>query len=474
MARTTTSRSPSGHAHRSTSSAGPGSGPTTGGASVLRAARAVVDGREVGVSLVLEDGRIAAVRAYDAEIAAGLPVTRLAADEVLLPGVVDTHVHVNEPGRTEWEGFASATRAAAAGGVTTIVDMPLNCVPPTVDVASLDAKRAAARGQCYVDVGFWGGAVPGNTSDLRPLHDEGVFGFKCFLVASGVEEFPPLGTSELRGVLAETATLDAMVIVHAEDEASIEAAPPHHGPVFADFVASRPPSAERRAIHDVLTAARATGARVHVLHLSDAGSLPMLRAAMDDHVRVSVETCPHYLTFEAESVPDGATELKCCPPIRDRANREALWEGLAAGTIGTVVTDHSPCTVDLKALDSGDFGLAWGGVAALQVGLPAVWTEARRRGHSLVEVVAWMATGPADLVGLTDRGRIAVGAVADFAVLAPEESFTVDAARLHHRNPLSAYAGRTLTGAVRRTVLRGAPIDLAAPPRGELLRRGAS
>jgi allantoinase len=401
-------------------------------------------------------------------------VVELADDEVLLPGLVDAHVHVNEPGRTDWEGFASATRAAAAGGVTTIIDMPLNSIPPTVSVAALDQKRAVARDQAYVDVGFWGGAVPGNVPELKAMHDAGVFGFKCFLLHSGVDEFPHLSPRELREALAEAATFDGLVIVHAEDPDTIEGAPQPEGRAYAGFLGSRPKVAEERAISLVVDAARETGARAHILHLSDADALPLLADARASGVRVSVETCPHYLTLEAEEIPDGATQFKCCPPIRDHANRDRLWAGLADGTIATIVSDHSPCTEDLKRLDTGDFGEAWGGIAGLQLGLPAIWTEARRRGHSLADVVRWMAQGPADQVGLTDRGRIAVGATADLVVFAPDEDFTVDVTALHHKNPVSAYAGRTLTGAVRRTWLAGIPVDIDAAPRGRLLRRGQS
>ena len=440
---------------------------------VIRAARAVVDGEETGVTLSLAGGRIVAGDSLDAAGEADR-VVELADDEVLLPGLVDAHVHVNEPGRTDWEGFASATRAAAAGGVTTIIDMPLNSIPPTVSVAALDEKRAVARDQAYVDVGFWGGAVPGNVPELRAMHDAGVFGFKCFLLHSGVDEFPHLSPRELREALAEAATFDGLVIVHAEDPDTIDGAPKPKGRAYAGFLGSRPKVAEERAISLVVDAARATGARAHILHLSDADALPLLADARASGVRVSVETCPHYLTLEAEEIPDGATQFKCCPPIRDHANRDRLWAGLADGTIATIVSDHSPCTEDLKRLDTGDFGEAWGGIAGLQLGLPAIWTEARRRGHSLADVVRWMAQGPADQVGLADRGRIAVGATADLVVFAPDEDFTVDVAALHHKNPVSAYAGRTLTGTVRRTWLAGIPVDIDAAPRGRLLRRGQS
>ena len=442
---------------------------------VIRARRAIIDGAERPATITVSDGLIRDIGPLDAPLPDGVErsdVLDLGPDVVLIPGLVDTHVHVNEPGRTEWEGFESATRAAAAGGVTTLIDMPLNSIPPTTTSEGLRVKRSAATTQSFVDVGFWGGAVPGNVADLAPLHEAGVFGFKCFLLHSGVDEFPPLSPVELREALTEAARIDALVIVHAEDAATIEAATPASGRLHQDFVASRPRDAEERAIAEVIAAARETGARVHILHLSDGDALPMLRQAQADGVQISVETCPHYLTLDAEDVPDGATEFKCCPPIRERGNRDALWAGLADGTIATVVTDHSPCTADLKLFDTGDFGLAWGGIAGLQVGLPAVWTEARRRGVPLTDVIGWMASATADQVGLVDRGRIAVGTRADLVVFAPEESFVVDVTSLHHRNQVSAYDGKTLTGVVRTTLLHGIPIDLTAPPRGVLLTRG--
>jgi allantoinase len=436
---------------------------------LVRARRAVVAGRETSVGVGIRAGRIVHLAAYDDPIEAEA-VVELLDDEVLLPGLVDTHVHVNEPGRTEWEGFESATRAAAAGGVTTIVDMPLNSIPPTTTVAGLEEKRAAARDRVWVDVGFWGGAVPGNAADLSALHDAGVFGFKCFLIDSGVEEFPHLSTGEFVDAMTETARIGALMLVHAEDAALIDESRAH-GTAYAGFLDSRPQAAEERAIAVVIDAARRTRGRSHVVHLSAAQAVPALRAARADGVDLSVETCPHYLTFDAAEVPDGATEFKCCPPIRDAGNRDLLWEGLAAGDIDLVVTDHSPCVVELKRHDLGDFAQAWGGIASLQLGLPAVWTGARERGHGLADVVRWMATAPADRVGLPDRGRIEVGASADLCVFAPDETFVVDPARLHHRNPISAYAGRTLTGTVRQTWLHGVLVDIAAAPRGRLLRR---
>ena len=438
---------------------------------VVRARRAVVDGREAAVTVVVEGGRIAGLTSYDAEVAAGSEVT-LTDDEVLLPGLVDTHVHVNEPGRTDWEGFASATRAAAAGGVTTLVDMPLNSIPPTTTLAGLEIKRAVAQPQVMVDVGFWGGAVPTNLDELEALHAAGVFGFKCFLLPSGVDEFPPLDGAALTATMTETARLGALLIVHAEDETEIAAAPDASGSGYARFLGSRPRKAEDVAIARVIDAAAASGGRAHIVHLSSSDALPLIRRARADGVRLTVETCPHYLSLAAEEIADGHTEFKCCPPIREAANRDLLWGALADGTLDLVVTDHSPCATDLKRRESGDFGAAWGGIASLEIGLAAVWTEARWRGYSLADVVTWMAAGPADLVGLTTKGRIAVGADADLSAFAPEQPFVVDPARLHHKNPVSAYAGRTLTGTVRRTWLRGVPVDLAGPPRGRLLRRG--
>ena len=427
---------------------------------VVRSRRVVLPEGERPATVCVRDGRIAAVEAYNAPGLEGVDL----GDVALLPGLVDTHVHVNEPGRTEWEGFATATRAAAAGGVTTIVDMPLNSLPPTVDVDALDVKRAAAAGQCHVDTGFWGGAIPGNAAELPGLYEAGVFGFKAFLVDSGVPEFPPLSPAQLREALA---AVDALFVIHAEDPAAIEpAAASTH---YADFVASRPPSAETGAVGTVVATARETGRRLHVLHLSAAEAI----ASIVDVPNVTAETCPHYLTLTAEEVPDGATEFKCCPPIRGADNRDALWDGLASGAIDCVVSDHSPCTPELKRADTGDFAAAWGGIASLQLGLPVVWTQAAARGFALTDVVRWMATRPAELVGLSRKGRIAVGADADLVAFDPDAAFVVDAGRLRHRHPVTPYHGRALLGKVRTTWLRGTVVD-GVTPRGRLLSRGAA
>lgn len=422
--------------------------------------------REIGV----RDGRIVVVEPLGNGLV-GTEVIELADDEVLLPGLVDTHVHVNEPGRTQWEGFASATRAAAAGGVTTIIDMPLNSIPPTTTVAALELKRDAARDQAFVDVGFWGGAIPGNQADLRPLHDDGVFGFKCFLLHSGVDEFPHLEADEMEADMAVLKDFDSLMIVHAEDSRAIDRAPSAEGDQYQRFLHSRPRGAENIAIAEVIERARWTGARAHILHLSSSDALPMIASAKRDGVRLTVETCPHYLTLMAEEIPNGATAYKCCPPIREVGNRELLWEGLLDGTIDCIVSDHSPSTLDLKDLENGDFAVAWGGVSSLQLGLPIVWTEARRRGISLEQVVEWMSARPAKLAGLPVKGKISLGYDADLSVFAPDEAFVVDVSRLEHKNPITPYDRRALSGVVRRTFLRGAEVD-GRTPTGRLLRRG--
>jgi allantoinase len=437
---------------------------------VFRARRVVTGVGEAPRCVGVRDGRVVAVEPFEAGLT-GDRVVDLDEDVVLLPGLVDTHVHINDPGRAEWEGFETATRAAAAGGVTTVVDMPLNSLPPTVDVGSLEVKRKTAEGKVHVDVGFWGGAIPGNLADLPALHEAGVFGFKCFLLHSGVDEFPPLAPQELEDALRALKDVGAMMIVHAEDSDAIEHAPDAHGARYDDFLHSRPRGAENVAIAQVIELARWTGARVHILHLSSSDAVPMIASARRDGVALSVETCPHYLSFTAEEIADGATQFKCCPPIRESENRELLWRGLADGVIDCVVSDHSPCTPELKRFDIGDFGDAWGGIASLQLGLPAVWTQARQRGFAVSDVVRWMAERPATQVGMRRKGHIRVGYDADFCVFAPDETFVVDVAKLRHRNPVSAYHGRRLDGVVRSTWLRGREI-IGEQPFGELLSRG--
>ncbi len=442
---------------------------------IFRAPRTVTPDGELPYTVAVRDGSIAALAPLDARIDAAREVT-LGSDEVLLAGVVDTHVHVNDPGRAQWEGFAAATRAAAAGGVTTLIDMPLNSIPPTCDVEAFELKRRTAAGTCHVDVGFWGGAIPRSLGSLRELHEAGVFGFKCFLVSSGVDEFPALSYTQLERAMREINEFEGVLIVHAEDAETIDRAVSPHGRRHADFVQSRPDSAEVTAIERLIELSRTTGCRAHVLHLSSALALDALTAARAAGVRISVETCPHYLSFASGEIPPGATQFKCCPPIRSEDNRSALWAGLTSGTIDIVVLDHSPCTVDLKQLEIGDFATAWVGISSLQLGLSATWTQARTRGHSLSDVTRWMSARPAELFGLDQKGRIAVGYAADLCVFAPDETFTVRAAALHHRNPITAYEGKELHGVVRSAWLSGVQIAedgelVCSVPHGRLLRQ---
>lgn len=401
-----------------------------------------------------------------------------AGDAVLMPGLVDTHVHVNEPGRTHWEGFATATRAAAAGGVTTLVDMPLNSIPPTTTQTGFAAKLAAAHGQCWIDVAFWGGVVPGNTPELAPLSAAGVRGFKCFLVPSGVDEFSHVTEANLREAMPELAAHGSILLVHAEVPEPIENAvaslvgsDPRD---YQTFLRSRPRASENEAVAMMVRLCRETKARVHIVHHSSADALPLLRAARAEGLPLTVETCPHYLTFAAEEIPDGATHYKCCPPVRERENRERLWAALKDGTIDMVVSDHSPCTIDLKLIETGDFLQAWGGIAGVQFGLPLIWTGAHARGFSLRELTRWMSEAPAQLAGLDKRkGRLARGYDADIVIWHPEREFKVAPEAIHFRHKLTPYTGMNLRGVVEATYVRGTKVygqgQFASNPTGALL-----
>jgi allantoinase len=451
---------------------------------ILRSARVVLPGGVRPADIHIEQGKIARIasRSIDAPLEREALAERHAergdlvdvGDLVISPGLVDTHVHVNEPGRTEWEGFETATRAAAAGGVTTIVDMPLNSVPATTTVAALEAKRAAARGHSRVDVEFWGGVVPGNARELDALVDAGVRGFKCFLVPSGVDEFPPVGESDLRDAMPILARRHVPLLVHAEDprilamadgglgiadrDSAIHPQSAIRNPHYARYLASRPPEAEVAAIRLMVHLSREFGAHVHIVHVASAEAADEIARAKAEGVRVTAETCPHYLTFGADDIADTATEFKCAPPIREARHRDALWAALRDGTLDLVATDHSPSPPSMKC---ADVLRAWGGIASLELSLAAVWTTLNAHvstcnvARSAVSVARWMSEAPAALAGLTRKGRIAEGYAADFAIWDPDDEWIVDPSRLQQRHKLTPYAGRTLRARVHHTYVRG-------------------
>ncbi len=451
---------------------------------IIRSERVVTQEGLAPASVHISGGLIQAVKAHN-DVVNGAAMEDYG-DHVVMPGLVDTHVHINEPGRADWEGFDTATRAAAAGGITTLIEMPLNSIPATTTPDGYREKVEAARGKCYVDVGFWGGVVPGNAEQLAPLWDAGVFGFKCFLVPSGVDEFRHVTDADLRRALPHLKSLKAPLLVHAESPGPIEHAtaaardldPSRH----AAWLASRPREAETQAIAWMIGLAAEFGVPIHIVHLASSDALLMLRWARSDGLPVTVETCPHYLTFSAEEIPDRATEFKCAPPIREADNRLRLWAGLEDRLIDCVVSDHSPCLPQMKCKPRGNFFEAWGGIASLEVSLPALWTAARERGHTVARIAQWMSAAPARLAGLhlperasERKGTIAAGFDADLVVWDPEASFRVAPEKLHQRHKITPYAGRSLNGIVQATYLRGVKVyaggKFPAEPRGRILKR---
>jgi len=422
-------------------------------------------------AIVVEGERIREIAPLD-RLPAGAEVHDFG-DAAILPGLVDSHVHINEPGRTEWEGFETATRAAAAGGYTMLVDMPLNCIPSTSDVAALELKRAAARGKCRVDWGAWGSVVSDNQDHIEPLARAGVLGFKCFLIHPGTAEFTMVTEPELRAALPHIARTGLPLLVHAELPGPVERATAQLANAdwrsYATYLKSRPDEAELSAIRLLILLCREFRFRLHIVHLATHQALDMLGEARASGLLVTVETCPHYLHFCAEEIPDGATLRKCAPPIRSRENREKLWQGLRKGVIDLVATDHSPCPPAMKHLESGNFKAAWGGIASLAVALPLMWTEASARGFTLHDIARWMAEGPAKLAGCdANKGKIAAGMDADFVVLDPEAETVVTPERLRYRHPVSAYLGEKLHGVVMATYLRGKAVYADGKFPGEL------
>ncbi len=437
--------------------------------SAYRSTRVVLPSGVREATVLLDGERIAEVVLGPGSIAGAIDL----GDRVLGPGLVDCHVHVNEPGRTEWEGFETATRAAAAGGVTSLVDMPLNSLPVTTTRAALELKKQSSAGKCRVDVGFWGGVVPGNSADLSELAAGRALGCKAFLVHSGIDEFPNATASDLREAMPVLRDAGLPLLAHAELD--LGAQPMSSDPrSYQRYLESRPPAWEDEAIRLLVELCRETRCPVHIVHLSSASSVPTLRAAKAEGLPITVETCPHYLCLNAESIPDGATLYKCAPPIRDARNRDALWHALLEGVIDFVITDHSPCSPALKLAESGDFEAAWGGIASLQLGLPAVWTEGRRRGATLETLFRWMSSAPAEFAGLAGKkGRIAPGYDADLLVFAPDEALLVEPEGLFFKHKVSPYLGQRLLGRVHTTLLRGACVydghEHPGGPRGEHL-----
>ncbi|MCC3153846.1 allantoinase AllB [Hymenobacter sp. BT770] len=420
----------------------------------LRSQRVVTPEGVRAATILIENGRIAALLPHDADIAEATLVD--VGSRAILPGVIDPHVHINEPGRTDWEGFDTATRAALAGGLTTLVDMPLNSAPVTTSVANLEIKRAATKGQLHTNVGFWGGVVPGNAAEIEPLIAAGVLGFKAFLTHSGIDDFPNATEEDLRRVMPILARHQLPLLVHCELSVEDDAWKQNDHRSYPNYLASRPKEWEDKAVAMMIRLCEEFRCPVHIVHLSSANSIAPIAAAKARGLHLTVETGQHYLYFNAEDIADGQTQFKCAPPIREKANNDQLWAALQSGIIDFVATDHSPAPPDLKQLESGDFTTAWGGIASLQLALPVLWTAARQRGATLPDLTRWLSENPAQLIGQShQKGRIAVGYDADLIVLSPEKSFVVHEKMIQHKHKVSPYICQELWGVVEQTFLKG-------------------
>ena len=375
-------------------------------------------------------------------------------NNMIMPGLVDAHVHINEPGRTDWEGFETATKAAAAGGITTIVDMPLNCIPVTTTVDALNQKIIATKDQLWIDCGFYGGLIPDNNQDLESLADAGVLGFKAFLSPSGIDEFPNISEKHLREALHILAKKGIPVLVHAELENGATSS--EENKTYKYFQESRPKSWENNAIKLLIQLCREFNVHIHIVHLSSADILPEIAQTRKDGFPLTVETCPHYLHFSSERISDGDTRFKCAPPIWNGENRENLWAGLEEGIINFITSDHSPCTPELKNLEAGNFEKAWGGISSIQFALPVIWTECKQRGYSLEQLINWMSKQPAKFIGKDQqKGQISPGFDADLVCWNPDKKYIIKKEVIHHKNKLTPYEGESLYGVVNATFLRG-------------------
>lgn len=438
----------------------------------IKSKRILTDNGFIDGYILVKDGKVL-------EITTSEQVPNCLVDDVgnlvVMPGIVDCHVHINEPGRTDWEGFETATKAAAAGGITTLVDMPLNCSPVTTTKKALNTKLDAVRGKLWVDCGFWGGIIPNNIDELEPLLQAGVMGCKVFLIDSGIDEFPNVVESDLREAMPILKKYNVPLLVHAEMESTPGETNNYNNPTsYQAFLDSRPKSLEDNAINLVIDLCRENQCKTHIVHLSSADSLENIRKIKDEGLPFSVETCPHYLTFSSEEISDGDTRFKCCPPIREKSNNEKLWEGVQNGTIDFIVSDHSPCTANLKLMETGDIEKAWGGISGLQFSLSLIWTEAQKRGISIQELSKLMSEKTAEFIGMSQtKGKIAKGYDADFVIWNPEEKFTIDESIIQHKNKVTPYLNKELNGVVEETYLRGKKVyekgNFLDKPLGEFL-----